>query len=105
MVIDRKKHEMCKIAVCKFYPECIDEDECFFRHENKNSEHNRNKSFCVNGDECSNQSCPVSDSNHKNMKKILCRFQENCNKLRCSFKHNVERKAFLGVGSLNSKEK
>ena len=99
------KHQMNKIAICKYYPECIDEDECFFKHEEQNEEIDKNRMFCTEGEECSNQSCTKSEAYHKNTKNFLCRFQENCNKLKCSFKHTIERKAFLGVGSLNSKEK
>ena len=74
----KTKHEIKTIQKCKFFPGCIDEEECFFKHEEDEVQKSRN---------------------------VLCRFQVNCNRLRCSFKHNGERKAFLGVGCTNLKEK
>ena len=47
------KHQMFRIANCKYFPGCIDEDECFFKHENKE---NQNSYFCSNGENCSDQS-------------------------------------------------
>ena len=100
------KHQMFRRVQCKFYPDCVDEDECFFEHKdinNTGATENRNQqSFnCANGDSCSNQSCTYSEKNHINVENVLCKFQANCNRLSCMFKHNMERKAFLGVGRSN----
>ena len=104
----RSQHQINKIAICKFYPGCLDDYECFFKHVEKNTNENasvRNRFFCKDGERCSDQSCVVSEANHVKSRNILCRFQVNCNRLNCSFKHTCERKAFLGEGSLNSKDK
>ena len=29
------QHQINKIAICKFYPGCLDDSECFFKHEEK----------------------------------------------------------------------
>ena len=106
----KDKHQMFKIAKCKFFPQCIDADECFFTHDNVPNEgetnrFSRNAYFCKDGENCEDQSCPISESNHMKSKAVLCRFQANCNRISCSFKHTCERKAFLGVASSNLKEK
>ena len=96
---------------CKFFPGCIDEDECFFEHvdkvnkENKKGNKGENSFICANGDSCSDQSCKYSELSHKNMKNILCRFQASCNRLNCPFKHLCERKSFLGVSPLKQNKK
>ena len=98
---------MFKKIVCKFPPGCIDGDECFFEHSDPrpyNYEPSKNNYFCTNGEQCLDQSCQFSEAKHMKPNSS-CRFQENCNRLSCVFKHNVERKAFLGEGSLNKKGK
>lgn len=98
----QNKHQMFRKMICKAFPGCIDEDECFFEHQENISERfSPPKYFCERGDQCNDQSCQFSEAKHKKMNHIDCRFQENCYLVNCSFKHNVERKAFLGEGFLN----
>ena len=70
------KHNMFRKALCKFYPDCLDADECFFSHDESTTA--RPSPFCPRGDACSDQTCKYSDSNHINMKNILCKFQAYC---------------------------
>ena len=88
------KHQMFKKVFCKYFPECLDGDECFFEHEKDNSvtEHNAS-SYCPNGEKCSDQSCKYTEKRH--ISSVLCKFQASCNRLNCQFKHSVARKAFL----------
>ena len=96
---------------CKYFPDCIDGDECFFEHktsinaesESESENGGQHRSFCPDGKNCSDQSCQFSESNHRDAGQILCRFQSNCNREKCSFKHNIARKAFLGEGSVRTK--
>jgi DNA-binding ferritin-like protein (Dps family) len=99
----KSEHQMFRKIFCKFFPDCIDEDECIFEHE----EGSRREGFhgCINGETCSDQSCQFSEASHKNVKNAVCRFQANCNRLNCAYKHSVQRKAFLGVCTSNSKGK
>ena len=39
----KDKHQMFKIAKCKFFPQCIDADECFFTHNNVPNEGETNR--------------------------------------------------------------
>ena len=59
---------------------------------------NAPSSFCKRGEECTDQSCKFSEDKHIN--RTECKFQGNCNRFNCSFKHNEERKAFLGESTL-----
>ena len=93
------EHQMDRKMYCKFFPECIDGDECLFEHKTAA------KQGCVNGESCSDQSCQYSENSHKDVRNVLFRFQANCNRLNCVFKHNVERKAFLGACFSNLKRK
>ena len=98
------KHKMFSKVFCKFFPNCIDEDECLYEHER--NVHETENTICAAGENCIDQSCKFSEQSHMKKKRItLCKFQANCNRLNCSFKHIVERKSFLEVGSRNSKEK
>ena len=101
----QKKHGINRTAVCKFYPNCLDKEECFFLHKegNKNDEQQSIK-VCPNGENCQDQACSFSEWNHKTSK-VLCKFQQNCNRINCPFKDIEQRKAFLGVNVSNSKEK
>ena len=103
----KTKHQIFTIAKCKFFPECIDEDECFFKHEEEKTpnQSTKSRSFCRNGSSCSDQSCTVSEQNHMKSRNILCRFQANCNRMKCSFKHTCDRKSFLEEGSTSPGEK
>ena len=98
------KHQMFFKVFCKFFPDCIDGNECLYEHERNT--HEKENYFCAAGEQCDDQSCKFSEQNHKKTKaKVLCKFQSNCNRLNCTFKHIVARKAFLGVGSKNTREK
>ena len=96
------KHQMFRKKMCTFFPECMDEDECFFQHPDIEKRRSR---FCPDGEHCVDQACSYSDANHMKSNAILCRFQVNCNRLSCSYKHVVERKAFLGGGLSNTRGK
>ena len=93
---------MFRKVSCKFFQECIDGNECFFEHQDNEK---RKLKVCPDGIQCSDQSCTFSEANHASRGIILCRFQAGCNRINCSYKHVAERKAFLGVGSLNIKGK
>ena len=96
----QNEHQMSKKIICKFYPDCIDGDECFFEHEENGSKSNKNldSEICPNGNKCDDQSCKFSEWKHLKSKQGLCKFKENCNRINCTFSHEVERKAFLGEG-------
>ena len=95
---------MSRKIQCTFFPNCIDEDECFFEHkegtngadEMERIEQNR---YCTNGEKCSGHSCQFSERNHIDVKSVLIRFQANCNRRSCMYKYEVERKTFLVVPS------
>ena len=60
----QNEHQLFWIANCKFFPNCIDENECFFKHDQDevHGESNRSKYFCKGGENCSDQSCSVSEA-------------------------------------------
>ena len=90
---------MFRKTKCRYYPNCIDQEECFFvQEEETDSRENlyRQERYCPEGENCINQSCKYDESKHKNMKDILCRFQERCTKSECAYKHEAERSSFLG---------
>ena len=96
----QSKHQMFKRIFCKYYPACIDGDECFFEHEKDiNVPEEYDGLSCPNGEKCKDQTCKFSEQRHSIT--ILCKFQANCNRLNCQYKHNLPRKAFLGGGSSN----
>ena len=78
-----QKHKLFKKQVCRYFPRCLDGDECLYLHDN---------SACVNGENCQDQSC---EKQHRKVLMLSCKFQENCNKVDCQFRHLVPRKAFL----------
>jgi hypothetical protein len=99
------QHQMRRKVFCRFFPNCMDEEECLYEHEKDFTEELRNGyNFCSNGARCNDQSCRFSEQSHM-MDKMLCKFQANCNRLNCSFKHSAARKAFLEVDLLNTKRK
>ena len=78
----QSKHQMFRKFFCKFFPDSIDGDVCFFEHE-EGDDKNKPKSYrpvCSNGQNCSEQSCQFNESEHREVNQILCRFQENCNR-------------------------
>ena len=50
----QSKHQMFRKIVCKFFPDCIDEDECFFEHSDLSlySRGSSKNSYCNNGMYC-----------------------------------------------------
>ena len=100
---------MSRKVKCRYYPNCIDGNKCFFVHkenENKQPEERRGKSrYCLKGENCEDQSCEYSEINHLNVKNVMCRYQEKCNKTECMFKHNMERVSFVETCTTNCKEK
>ena len=91
---------------CRFSPNCIDDEECFFEHENISSKHAEEvkvekRRYCPEGEQCQNQSCDNNETNHMGVKNVMSRFQAKCNRPEFMFKHVVERAAFLGDCSQN----
>ena len=58
-------HKMFKRIKCKFFPNCLDEDECFFIHEEQSSAGQADNKQCLQGVNCQNQSCEFSEKEHK----------------------------------------
>merc|ERR1712179_401165 len=82
----KTKHQLFKKSICRFYPQCLDGDECLFSHELIQG--SKNGAFlCPNGQTCSDQSCKFTEANHKNANEILCKFQAQCNRKFCPFQH------------------
>ena len=102
-------HEIARRIKCKYFPDCIDQEECFFIHEEELESENRAKNkqvfYCPEGENCQNQSCLFGESKHKNRKNIMCRFQERCNRPDCFYKHVAERASFLWNCTKNYKAK
>ena len=84
-------HRMIRRQKCKYFPECLDGDECLFDHAGIAS----GSSVCPNGKDCVDQSCEFTEQQHKNENRTLCIFQANCNRIGCPYIHNVERRHFL----------
>merc|ERR1712013_203644 len=105
----KTEHNMSKKIKCRYFPNCIDEDECFFEHDDekdKQKEEPSGKSrYCLKGENCQDQSCEYSEVNHLNVKNVMCRFQSKCNKSECMFKHIMERASFLTNCTQNFKKK
>ena len=58
-------HKMFKRIKCKFFPNCLDEDECFFIHEDTSSIEITDNQHCLEGENCKEQSCEFSVKEHK----------------------------------------
>ena len=94
----RSEHQMFRRMQCKYFPDCIDEEECFFAHDENVSprvEETRSR-YCLKGESCEDQSCGYSEANHKNVKNVMCMFQAKCTRSECMFKHIMDRASFLG---------
>ena len=87
---------MVQKIYCRYFPNCMDGDECLYEHEKAEYQDNRN-GLCPEGLECKNQACEYNDKEHRR-NKDLCKFQINCNRLNCEYRHLVSRKAFLDEG-------
>ena len=95
----QSKHQMFRKVYCKYYPACIDGDECFFEHDkDENASGGNDGSHCPNGEKCNDQSCNYSELGHTLT--VMCKFQAKCNRLNCQYKHMVPRTAFLGATSM-----
>ena len=69
-------------------------------------EYKKEKSrYCPEGVQCRNQCCDYNEANHIDFKDMMCKFQSQCNRSECVFKHTVERAAFLGDCSQNYRKK
>ena len=62
-------HKMFKRIKCKFFPNCLDEDECFFVHEEHSSAEITDNKICLQGENCKNQSCEFSEKEHRTVNK------------------------------------
>ena len=87
-------HQMVNKIRCKFFPDCLDEDECFFVHDKGTSLENQKKYYCEEGVNCKDQACEFPEREHKNTNNILCRYQSKCNMPMCRFRHVVEKPLF-----------
>ena len=75
----------------------MDGDECLYEHGKADSQE-KEHGVCASGKACRDQSCKFSDKEHRQLRD-LCKFQANCNRLNCIFRHMVSRKVFLDVGA------
>ena len=89
------KHQLYQKVYCKFFPACMDGDECLYEHSQGSNE----VSYCPSGQMCNDQTCKFSEQKHIKPK-VLCIFQSNCKRLNCPYTHTATRKAFLGEGSV-----
>ena len=94
------KHQMYQKVYCKFFPACIDGEECLYEHVRGSNE----VSYCPNGQMCKDQACKISDKKHAKQN-VLCMFQANCMRLNCPYTHTTTRKAFLEEGSVGNLRK
>ena len=96
------RHQMYQKVFCKYFPSCLDGDECLFEHGKDTNESQLDEgAFCENGENCNDQSCKYNEQSHTRGR-VLCTFQMNCNRLNCPFKHINARRAFLGEGFINN---
>ena len=86
---------------CRFFYErqCVDADECLYNHntDNLNKQHTPRKrrfkidtDFCKDGVSCARIDCEYSDDKHRRIRDVPCKFQENCKKQACPFRHNEQ---------------
>ena len=92
-----KEHNMKMNQECRFFFEgkCIDAEECLYSHNKTSTQHPQKKTrsniqndFCKDGLKCPRVDCEYGDEKHRRIKDVPCRFQENCAKQECPFKHN-----------------
>ena len=100
------EHQMYRKFKCRSFPNCIDEDECFFEHDDNPDDRKAERSyFCPQGLNCRNQACDYNQSKHVDVGNVMCRFQTKCNRSECIFKHTMQRSSFLGNCSSNFRRK
>ena len=87
------EHQMVNKIYCRYFPNCMDGDECLYEHGKADFQEIA-YGLCPEGVECKNQACKYNDKEHRGSKG-LCKFQVNCNRLNCNYKHLGSRKAFL----------
>ena len=96
------KHQMFKKIACKYFPDCYDGEECLYEHTNIQNE--SKEAGCQNGENCYNQDCTFNENEHKILKKVMCKFQERCNRGGCQYQHKNQRKPFLGLSTLKDRK-
>ena len=101
----RQVHKMVKKIKCKFFPDYLDGDECFFVHDDISSLENEKNRYCLEGEKCLDQSCEFPEREHKNGSNTFCRYQSKCKKPVCRFKHVVEKASFLEDCTQNCRKK
>ena len=75
---------MFRKLTCRYYLECYDDEECLFEHI-ENAE-NKPKG-CPNGQNCTDQGCKCTEKEHLYVQSMLCKFQEKCNRISCTYQH------------------
>ena len=92
-----QEHNIKMNQNCRFFNDgkCVDASECLYSHNNtnnqttrKNTRRNNQTDFCKDGLKCARIDCEYGDEKHRRIKDVPCRFQENCSKSECPFKHN-----------------
>ena len=90
----QKIHRMFRKTPCRYFPECLDDNECLYDHKSSVNEET-DLLGCPQGQNCANQDCTFSEKSHRSLNQTLCRFQWRCNRSACVFKHTVSRKSFF----------
>ena len=83
----KESHNIFRRMKCKYFPNCIDQEECFFIHEdesNQEADEIRQNRYCPESEKCQDQSCKYDESKHQNLNAILY-FQSKCNKSNCMY--------------------
>ena len=94
-------HKMKMTQACRFFSEgqCVHADECLYSHNKDNSikQHTQKKNrftidteFCKDGLKCARVDCEYSEEKHQKIHDVPCKFQKNCKKKECPFKHNEQ---------------
>ena len=92
-------HNMKVTQECRFFSNghCVDADECLYSHnkDNSNKQHIQRKTrfiiysdYCKDGLNCARIDCEYGENKHRRIKDVPCKFQANCKKPECPFKHN-----------------
>ena len=92
-------HNIKMTQECRFFSNghCVDADECLYSHnkDNSNKQHIQRKTrfiidsdYCKDGLDCARIDCEYGENKHRKIKDVPCKFQANCKKPECPFKHN-----------------
>ena len=67
----------------------MDKDECLYKHEESSNKETDTSEmiFCKKGMKCPRTECTISNSGHKNIRDVPCKYQQKCKKDYCPFKH------------------